>query len=109
MQAGDVTRGRVIAAVEGGALGGEPALDLLVVEGAGGEARPACLSATTAAQEVYIRVGVGLEPRAEGLEAANTDCVPIAGELVYSTRHGYVDFALSYLREYLREHAAADV
>ena len=33
----------------------------------------------------------------------------IAAELIYSTRRGYVDFALPYLREYLREHAAADV
>jgi len=33
----------------------------------------------------------------------------IAAELIHSTRHGYVDFALPYLREYLREHAAADV
>jgi hypothetical protein len=29
----------------------------------------------------------------------------IAAELIYSTRRGYVDFALPYLREYLREHA----
>lgn len=33
----------------------------------------------------------------------------IAAELIYPTRHGYVDFALPYLREYLREHGAADV
>lgn len=33
----------------------------------------------------------------------------IAGELIQSPRRGYVDFALPYLREYLREHAAADV
>ena len=33
----------------------------------------------------------------------------IAAELIYRTRHGYVDFALPYLREYLRDHAAADV
>ena len=33
----------------------------------------------------------------------------IAAELIYPTRHGYVDFALPYLREYLREHAAADI
>lgn len=33
----------------------------------------------------------------------------IAAELIYSTRRGYVDFALPYLREYLRELAAADV
>ncbi len=33
----------------------------------------------------------------------------IAAELIYPTRRGYVDFALPYLREYLREHAAADV
>jgi hypothetical protein len=33
----------------------------------------------------------------------------IAAELIESTRHGYVDFALPYLREYLREHAASDV
>lgn len=33
----------------------------------------------------------------------------IAAELIYSTRRGYVDFALPYLREYLREHAAADL
>ena len=32
----------------------------------------------------------------------------IAAELIYSTRRGHVDFALPYLREYLREHAAAD-
>jgi AAA ATPase domain len=31
----------------------------------------------------------------------------IASELIQSTGHGYVDFALPYLREYLREHAAA--
>ena len=29
----------------------------------------------------------------------------IAAELIYSTRRGYVDFALPYLREYLRDHA----
>lgn len=33
----------------------------------------------------------------------------IAAELIYSTRRGYVDFALPYLREYLRERAVADV
>ncbi len=33
----------------------------------------------------------------------------IAAELICSTRRGYVDFALTYLREYLREDAAADV
>jgi hypothetical protein len=31
----------------------------------------------------------------------------IASELIESTGHGYVDFALPYLRNYLREHAAA--
>jgi hypothetical protein len=30
----------------------------------------------------------------------------IASELIESTGHGYVDFALPYLRDYLREHAA---
>lgn len=33
----------------------------------------------------------------------------IAAELIYATRRGYVDFALPYLREYLREHAVADL
>lgn len=33
----------------------------------------------------------------------------IAAELIHSTRRGYVDFSLPYLREYLRDHAAADV
>lgn len=33
----------------------------------------------------------------------------IAAELIHATRRGYVDFALPYLREYLRDHAAADV
>ncbi len=33
----------------------------------------------------------------------------IAAELIHSTRRGYVDFALPYPREYLREHAVADV
>lgn len=32
----------------------------------------------------------------------------IASELIESTGHGYVDFALPYLRDYLRDHAAAD-
>lgn len=31
----------------------------------------------------------------------------VAAELICSTRRGYVDFALPYLREYLRDHAAA--
>ncbi len=31
----------------------------------------------------------------------------IASELIESTGHGHVDFALPYLRDYLREHAAA--
>lgn len=31
----------------------------------------------------------------------------IAAELIYSTRRGHVDFAVPYLREYLREHLAA--
>jgi predicted MarR family transcription regulator len=31
----------------------------------------------------------------------------IASELIEATGHGYVDFALPYLRDYLREHAAA--
>jgi predicted MarR family transcription regulator len=30
----------------------------------------------------------------------------IAAELITPARHGYVHFALPYLREYLREHAA---
>lgn len=33
----------------------------------------------------------------------------IAAELIHPTRRGYVDFALPYLREYLREHATAGV
>jgi len=33
----------------------------------------------------------------------------IAAELIEPTGHGYVDFALPYLREYLREHAASDI
>jgi hypothetical protein len=33
----------------------------------------------------------------------------IASELIESTRHGYVDFAVPYLREYLREHAASEI
>jgi hypothetical protein len=33
----------------------------------------------------------------------------IAAELIEPVRHGYVDFALPYLREYLREHAAPDL
>ncbi|MGH9092074.1 MAG: ATP-binding protein [Acidimicrobiales bacterium] len=33
----------------------------------------------------------------------------IAAELIEPVRRGYVDFALPYLREYLREHAAADI
>jgi hypothetical protein len=33
----------------------------------------------------------------------------IASELIHRTRRGYVDFALPYLREYLREHSAAEV
>lgn len=32
----------------------------------------------------------------------------IAAELIYPTRRGYVDFALPFLREYLREHTAGD-
>ncbi len=31
----------------------------------------------------------------------------IAAELIHATQRGYVDFSLPYLREYLREHAAA--
>jgi hypothetical protein len=33
----------------------------------------------------------------------------LASELIQPVRHGYVDFALPYLREYLREHAASDM
>lgn len=33
----------------------------------------------------------------------------IEAELIHSTRRGYVDFALPFLREYLREHAAGEV
>jgi hypothetical protein len=33
----------------------------------------------------------------------------IAAELINPTRRGYVDFALPYLREYLREHSATEV
>lgn len=32
----------------------------------------------------------------------------IAAELIHPARRGYVDFALPYLREYLREHSAAE-
>jgi predicted MarR family transcription regulator len=32
-----------------------------------------------------------------------------AAELIESTRRGYIDFAVPYLREYLREHAAAEL
>ncbi len=31
----------------------------------------------------------------------------ISAELIESTGHGYVDFTLPYLREYLRDHAAS--
>ena len=33
----------------------------------------------------------------------------VAAELIEPVRHGYVDFALPYLREYLREHAVSEV
>lgn len=33
----------------------------------------------------------------------------IAAELIYATRRGYVDFAVPYLREYLREHDTVDL
>lgn len=33
----------------------------------------------------------------------------IAAELIEPVRHGYVDFALPYLREYLRDHAASTI
>ena len=33
----------------------------------------------------------------------------IAAELIQPTRRGYVDFALPYLREYLREHVATNM
>jgi hypothetical protein len=33
----------------------------------------------------------------------------IAAELIYPTRRGYVDFALPYLREYLRQNSATEV
>jgi Mn-dependent DtxR family transcriptional regulator len=33
----------------------------------------------------------------------------IAAELIEPTKRGYVDFALPYLREYLRDEAAAEV
>ncbi|WP_157695284.1 hypothetical protein [Nakamurella panacisegetis] len=33
----------------------------------------------------------------------------IAAELIYATRRGYVDFALPYPRDYLRDQATADV
>ncbi len=33
----------------------------------------------------------------------------LAAELIEPVRHGYVDFALPYLREYLREHAASEL
>ena len=33
----------------------------------------------------------------------------LAAELIQSTRRGYVDFALPYLREYLREHVATNM
>ena len=33
----------------------------------------------------------------------------LAAELIQPVRHGYVDFALPCLREYLREHAASDL
>jgi len=33
----------------------------------------------------------------------------MAAELIYPTRRGYVDFALPFLREYLREHSAGEV
>jgi hypothetical protein len=33
----------------------------------------------------------------------------IASELIHATAHGYVDFTYPYLREYLREHAAAGI
>ncbi len=32
----------------------------------------------------------------------------IAAELIHATRRGYVEFALPYLREYLREHSSAE-
>jgi predicted MarR family transcription regulator len=33
----------------------------------------------------------------------------IAAELIEPKKHGYVDFALPYLREYLRDEAAAEI
>ncbi|MGH9115277.1 MAG: hypothetical protein ACRDWW_05545 [Acidimicrobiales bacterium] len=33
----------------------------------------------------------------------------IAAELIEAVRRRYVDFALPYLREYLREHAASEL
>lgn len=53
--------------------------------------------------------GDNVQPTSESDNARQLRLRLIVAKVIYPTRRGYVDFALPYLREYLREHAAADM
>jgi hypothetical protein len=99
----DATRGVVRARRRLGALIHEPALSAASDIGKSFLLAMAQDNGPSKMADIQQRLGVDVN------YASQYRLRLIAAELIYPTRRGYVDFALPYLREYLRQHSVIDV
>jgi hypothetical protein len=98
----DATRGVIRARRRLGALVHEPALSAASDIGKSFLLAMAQDEGPSKMADIQQRLGVDVN------YASQYRLRLIAAELIYPTRRGYVDFALPYLREYLRQHSAID-
>jgi hypothetical protein len=99
----DATRGVARARLRLGALIHEPALSAASDIGKSFLLAMAQDDGPSKMADIQQRLGVDVN------YASQYRLRLIAAELIYPTRHGYVDFALPYLRDYLRQHSATEV
>jgi hypothetical protein len=99
----DATHGVARARLRLGALIHEPALSAASDIGKSFLLAMAQDDGPSKMADIQQRLGV------DGNYASQYRLRLIAAELIYPTRRGYVDFALPYLREYLRQHSATEV
>jgi hypothetical protein len=99
----DATHGVARARLRLGALIHEPALSAASDSGTSVLLAMAQDDGPSKMADIQQRLGV------DGNYASQYRLRLIAAELIYPTRRGYVDFALPYLREYLRQHSATEV
>lgn len=99
----DATRGVARARLRLGALIHEPALSAASDIGKSFLLAMAQDDGPSKMADIQQRLGVDVN------YASQYRLRLIAAELIYPTRRGYVDFALPYLREYLRQHSATEV